>query len=49
MSTKFVDVIDPFLNKATIKSRKQKKSQGSSHFRSRGPTELTALPPLKGK
>ncbi len=49
MSTKFVDVIDPFLNKASIKSRKQKKSQSSSHFRSKGPAELQALPLLKGK
>jgi hypothetical protein len=48
MSTKFVDVIDPFLNKATIKSRKQKKSQSSSHFKSKGPAELQALPLLKG-
>ena len=42
------DSINPFLSKASIKSRKQKKSQGSSHYRSKGPTELTALPQLKG-
>lgn len=49
MSSRVVDKIDPFQNKASIRSRKQKRSQGSSHYRTKGPTELTALPQLKGK
>lgn len=47
MTSKVVDRIDPFLNKASIKGRKQKRSQGSSHYRSKGLSELTALPQLK--
>ena len=47
--SRVVDKIDPFQNKASIRSRKQKRSQGSSHYRTKGPTELTALPQLKGK
>ena len=43
-----VDKIDPFTSKASVKSRKQKRSQGSSHYRTKGPTELVALPQLKG-
>ena len=49
MSSRVVDKIDPFLNKASIRGRKQKRSQGSSHYRTKGPTELTALPHLKGE
>ncbi len=49
MSSKVVDRIDPFHNKASIKGRKQKRSQGSSHYRTKGPSELQALPMLKGK
>jgi serine/threonine-protein phosphatase 2A regulatory subunit B' len=47
MASKIVDKIDPFINKALIKSRKQKRSQGSSHYRSPGTSELQALPQLK--
>ncbi|XP_013398855.1 serine/threonine-protein phosphatase 2A 56 kDa regulatory subunit epsilon isoform isoform X1 [Lingula anatina] len=46
MSAKIVDRIDPFTNKASIK-RKQKRSQGSSHYRTKDHSELTALPQLK--
>jgi len=49
MASKIVDKIDPFQNKALIKSRKQKRSQGSSHYRSPGTSELQALPQLKGR
>lgn len=49
MTSKAADRIDPFVNKASLKGRKQKRSQGSSHYRTKGPTELTALPQLKGK
>ena len=48
MASKVVDRIDPFHNKASIKGRKQKRSQGSSHYRTKGPTELQALPLLRG-
>jgi serine/threonine-protein phosphatase 2A regulatory subunit B' len=48
MTSNFVDRIDPFHNKASIKGRKQKRSQGSSHYRTKGCSELTALPQLKG-
>jgi len=48
MASKIVDKIDPFQNKALIKSRKQKRSQGSSHYRTPGTSELQALPQLKG-
>ncbi|ESO07353.1 hypothetical protein HELRODRAFT_76326 [Helobdella robusta] len=47
MAGKLVDKIDPFKNKALIKSRKQKRSQGSSHYRSQISSELTPLPQLK--
>lgn len=47
MSTKIVDRIDPFHSKASIKNRKQKRSQGSSHYRSKGIAELQILPQLK--
>jgi len=47
MTSKVVDRIDPFHNKASLKGRKQKRSQGSSHYRTKGPTELVALPQLK--
>jgi serine/threonine-protein phosphatase 2A regulatory subunit B' len=47
MASKIVDKIDPFKNKALIKSRKQKRSQGSSHYRSQGSSELVSLPQLK--
>merc|ERR1712142_420398 len=46
-STKIVDRIDPFHSKASIKNRKQKRSQGSSHYRSKGIAELQILPQLK--
>jgi len=49
MASKIVDKIDPFQNKALIKNRKQKRSQGSSHYRTQGTSELQALPQLKGK
>ena len=48
MTSKVADRIDPFHSKASIKGRKQKRSQGSSHYRSKGPAELQALPQLKG-
>ncbi|XP_052273570.1 serine/threonine-protein phosphatase 2A 56 kDa regulatory subunit epsilon isoform-like isoform X2 [Dreissena polymorpha] len=41
------DRIDPFVNKAAIKSKKQKRSQGSSHYRTKNAPELQALPHLK--
>ncbi|PAA77306.1 hypothetical protein BOX15_Mlig033290g4 [Macrostomum lignano] len=41
------DRLDPFRNKNEIKSKKQKRSQGSSHYRPKAPTELTPLPLLK--
>ena len=40
--------MDPFHNKASIKGRKNKRNQGSSHYRQRGFSELQALPQLKG-
>ena len=43
-----VDRIDPFISKASIKSKKQKRSQGSSHYRTKNAPELQALPHLKG-
>ena len=43
----FVDRIDPFAKKSLKK--KQKKSQGSSRYRTGGDVELTALPLLKGR
>lgn len=49
MATKVTDKIDPFSTKASIKGRKQKRSQGSSHYRTKGQTELQALPQLKGE
>ena len=42
-----VDRIDPFTSKASIKSKKQKRSQGSSHYRTKNAPELQALPHLK--
>lgn len=48
MSTKITDRIDPFTAKATVKSKKQKRSQGSSHYRANTAPELQALPHLKG-
>jgi len=47
MTSKAGDRIDPFHNKASIKGRKQRRSQGSSHYRTKGATELVALPLLK--
>lgn len=49
MSAKVADRIDPFSTKASIKSKKQKRSQGSSHYRTKNAPELQALPHLKGK
>lgn len=46
-AAKIVDKIDPFQNRALIKSRKQKRSQGSSHYRTCNTSELQALPQLK--
>ena len=43
----FVDKIDPFAKRTSLK-KKQKKSQGSSRYRTGGDVELTALPLLKG-
>lgn len=43
----FVDRIDPFAKRSLKK--KQKKSQGSSRYRTGGDVELTALPLLKGQ
>jgi len=42
---KIVDKIDPF-NKGVRKSRK---SDGSSHYRLRGGSELQPLPQIKGR
>ncbi|XP_064621296.1 serine/threonine-protein phosphatase 2A 56 kDa regulatory subunit epsilon isoform-like isoform X4 [Lineus longissimus] len=47
MSTKVVDRIDPFNSKISIKTKKQKRSQGSSHYRSKNAVELQALAQLK--
>lgn len=44
-----VDRIDPFTSKVSIKTKKQKRSQGSSHYRTKNTSELQALPHLKGK
>ncbi|KAK3787230.1 hypothetical protein RRG08_055953 [Elysia crispata] len=41
------DRIDPFTAKASVKSKKQKRSQGSSHYRANTAPELQALPHLK--
>ena len=49
MSGKITDRIDPFTAKATIKGKKQKRSQGSSHYRPNTAPELQALPHLKGE
>lgn len=38
---------DPFRSKTEFKGKKQKRSQGSSHYRPKAPTELTLLPPLR--
>lgn len=46
-SSTFVDKIDPFAKRSLKK--KQKKSQGSSRYRTGGDVELQALPLLKGK
>ena len=48
MTTKMADRIDPFTAKASVKSKKQKRSQGSSHYRANTAPELQALPHLKG-
>ncbi|CAE1324238.1 PPP2R5 [Acanthosepion pharaonis] len=40
-------MIDPFTSKAAIKSKRQKRSQGSSHYRTKNAPELQALPHLK--
>ncbi|KAJ8309564.1 hypothetical protein KUTeg_014438 [Tegillarca granosa] len=42
-----LDRIDPFTSKVSIKSKKQKRSQGSSHYRTKNAPELQALPHLK--
>lgn len=47
MSAKIVDKIDPFEKRQPIKSRKQKKSQGSSQYRTKDAAEISALPQLK--
>ena len=44
----FVDRIDPWGSKASLK-KKKKKSQGSSRYRNAGELELQVLPYLKGK
>jgi hypothetical protein len=44
----FIDKIDPFKHQRSLK-KKQKKSQGSSRYRTGGDAELQALPLLKGK
>lgn len=44
----FVDKIDPFSKKSSLK-RKQKKLQGSSRYRTEAESELQQLPALKGK
>lgn len=38
---------DPFRIKQEIKGKKQKRAQGSSHYRPKAPTELTVLPYFK--
>lgn len=47
MTSKVLDMIDPFTSKAAIKSKRQKRSQGSSHYRTKNAPELQALPHLK--
>ncbi len=44
----FIDKIDPFKHQRSLK-KKQKKSQGSSRYRTGGDQELQALPLLKGR
>lgn len=44
----FVDKIDPFNKKASLK-RKQKKLQGSSRYRTESESELQQLSNLKGE
>lgn len=46
-STKVVDRIDPFNSKISIKTKKQKRSQGSSHYRNKNAVELQPLTLLK--
>lgn len=41
--------VDGFTRKSMRKAQKQKKSQGSSQFRTQTLTELSPLPQLKGK
>ncbi|CAH8443627.1 unnamed protein product [Schistosoma margrebowiei] len=45
--SKDIPKLDPFRTKAEIKGKKQKRSQGSSHYRPKAPTELTRLPAFK--
>ncbi|CAH8483468.1 unnamed protein product [Heterobilharzia americana] len=45
--SKEVPKLDPFRTKAELKGKKQKRSQGSSHYRPKAPTELTRLPAFK--
>ncbi|CAH1793263.1 unnamed protein product [Owenia fusiformis] len=47
MTSKVVDRIDPFSSKTSVKSKKQKRSQGSSHYRTIVQSELQALALLK--
>ncbi|XP_074662971.1 serine/threonine-protein phosphatase 2A 56 kDa regulatory subunit epsilon isoform-like isoform X2 [Tubulanus polymorphus] len=47
MTSKVVDRIDPFNSKMSIKSKKQKRSQGSSHYRTKNAVELQPLAQLK--
>jgi len=42
-----MDRLDPFHSKASLKGRKQKRSQGSSRYQNKASTELVALPQLK--
>lgn len=49
MSLKDGSKVDPFRVKNELKAKKQKKSQGSSHYKPKAPTELTQLTCLKGK
>lgn len=46
--SKDVSKLDPFRTKAELKGKKQKRSQGSSHYRPKAPTELAKLPAFKG-
>ena len=46
--SKDISKLDPFRVKNELKLKKMKKSQGSSHYKPKAPTELTPLSSFKG-